>query len=128
MGSDHCDMAVRLLGGVQSAHAALIAHTGAPEPARRSLGALYEVLSAGLTGLSEDQLLAAPSPDEWSMSEVLEHVAEHDRKYVEFRRLGLDHYIEHGLEHALQLWRLRTPPPPPADAAGGRDGAAPDDA
>ena len=111
MGTDHCDMAARLLGGVRGAHAALVAYANAPDPARRSLAALYEVLAAGLAGLSEEQVLAAPSPDEWSMAEVLEHVAEHDRHYEEYRRLGLDHYVEHGLEHALQLWRLRPPRP-----------------
>ena len=41
------------------------------------------------------------------MAEVAEHVAEHDRKYMELDRHGLGHYVEHGLEHALQLWRLR---------------------
>jgi hypothetical protein len=39
---------------------------------------------------------------------VAEHVAEHDRKYMELERHGVGHYVEHGLEHALQLWRLRS--------------------
>ena len=104
---EHCPLAARLLVRVQAAHAELIEHTGADEAARRALLALHEALAAGLAGLDEESLLATPSPEEWSMAEVIEHIAEHDRKYEEFQRLGLDHYIEHGLEHALQLWRLR---------------------
>ena len=41
------------------------------------------------------------------MAEVVEHVAEHDRQYVELLGQGLRHYIEHGLEHAIQLWHMR---------------------
>lgn len=112
MALDYCPLAERLLAGVRGSHAALIAHTGADAAAQQGLRALHDVLAAGLAGLSEAQILHAPSADEWSMAEVLDHVAEHDRKYDEFHRLGLDHYIEHGLEHALQLWRLRLQPGP----------------
>lgn len=101
-------MAQRLLAAVRASHESLIAYAGAGEAARAGLRAVHDAMSAGLAGMREDQLLAAPAPGEWSMAEVLDHVAEHDRKYDEFRRLGIDHYIEHGLEHALQLWRLRS--------------------
>lgn len=111
----HSPLATQLLGEVRQAHADLVARTTAAEPARRGLCALVEALSAGLADLTEDDILATPSPEEWSMAEVMEHIADHDRKYAELERLGLDHYVEHGLEHALQLWRLR-----PA-----RDGVAP---
>lgn len=50
------------------------------------------------------------------MAEVVEHVAEHDRAYLELERLGAEHYVEHGLEHALQLWKLRAAQ---HEAAGG---------
>jgi hypothetical protein len=119
---EHGPISLRLLAEVRESHETLIEYTGAGEVARLGLHALYEALSAGLADMSEEQLLATPSPDEWSMAEVLDHVAEHDRKYEEFHRLGLEHYIEHGLEHALQLWRLRTQ----AAAAGGRDETVPD--
>ena len=121
MATDHCPLAERLLTGVRVAHAALVEYTGAGEATRRGLSGLYEALAAGLAGLSEEQILATPSPEEWSMAEVLEHVGEHDRRYGEFERLGVDHYVEHGLEHALQLWRLRPQSAPtaaqPADAS-----------
>lgn len=114
----------RLLAGVRTAHAALIGHTGAGEADRRGLAALYEALAAGVVGLTDEQVRRSPSADEWSMAEVLEHVAEHDRKFAEFRRLGVGHYVEHGLEHALQLWRLRPVSAPAADPDGARpDGA-----
>jgi hypothetical protein len=105
---DLCPLARRQLDAVRASHEALVAHTEADEPVRAGLRAVLDALTAGLAGLTEDQLLATPTPDEWSMAEVLDHVAEHDGKYDEFRRLGADHYVEHGLEHALQLWRLRT--------------------
>ena len=104
----HCGMARRQLDAVRASHTALIAHAGADEAVCSGLRAVLDALTAGLAGLTEDQMLATPTPDEWSIAEVLDHVAEHDGKYDEFRRLGVDHYVEHGLEHALQLWRLRT--------------------
>jgi hypothetical protein len=107
MTTSYGPMAERLLARIEASHAALIAYTGADDKVCDALRGLHAVLAAGLGGLSEDQILATPSPDEWSMAEVLDHVAEHDTKYEEFRRLGVDHYVEHGLEHALQLWRLR---------------------
>lgn len=107
MGTNHCPLAVRLLEEIQRAQAALIAHSTANGPLRQALTAVHAALAAGVADLDEAVLLTAPSPDEWSMAEVLQHVAEHDGRYEEYRRLGLDHYVEHGLEHALHLWRLR---------------------
>ncbi len=100
-------LAGRLLTAISGAHAALLAHTSAPEAVRSGLAAVYDALAAGVVGLNDDDLLATPSPDEWSMAEILDHVGEHDRVYDEARRLGVEHYVEHAIEHALQLWRLR---------------------
>ena len=100
-------VAERLLAAILIAQDELIAHSGAAAPAVQGLRAVHEALTAGAAGLSEEQVLATPNPEEWSIAEVLEHVLDHDRKYDEFRRLGIDHYVEHGLEHALQLWQLR---------------------
>ena len=105
---DHCPMARAKLEAVRAAQEALIVHTDADESVRLGLRAVVDALSAGLGDMTEEQMLATPSPEEWSMAEVVDHVAEHDGKYDEFRRLGVDHYVEHGLEHALQLWRLRS--------------------
>jgi hypothetical protein len=101
-------MAARLLVDLESAHRALIEQAGAGEPQRHGFRAIYEAVSAALADMHEDELTRSPSPEEWSMAEVVEHVAEHDRKYVELRGQGLDHYVEHGLEHAMQLWRVRS--------------------
>lgn len=108
MGTNLCPLAARLLEEIRRAHTALIEHSTANGPLRKALTAVQETLAAGVDGLDETTMLAAPSPDEWSMAEVLQHVAEHDGRYDEYRRFGLDHYVEHGLEHALHLWRLRT--------------------
>lgn len=109
MTTSYCPVAVGLLARVQQTHRNLSEHTAidARTAAGRGLAALYETLAAGVDGLSDEQLLATPSADQWSIAEVLEHLIEHDSKYDEFRRLGVEHYVEHGLEHALQLWRLR---------------------
>lgn len=118
MAIEYCAMAERLLASIRASHAELLTHTTAGEAERQALTALYQAFAAGVLGLSEEQLLATPAPDEWSMAEVLEHVAEHDRKFDEYHRLGLGHYVEHGLEHALQLWRLR-----PSVLPSGSDGS-----
>jgi hypothetical protein len=107
MAEDHCPLAARLLTQVQEAHEALLARMDAGEAERRVLRGLFEVLAYGLAGLSEEHLLARPAPDEWSMAEVLEHIVEHDHRFAELERLGFGHYVEHNLEHGLQLWRLR---------------------
>ena len=118
MSEDRCPLADQLLSEIRDAHTELVRHAGAADGARRALDAIRDVLAFGVDGLDEAAVLATPTPEEWSIAEVLEHVAEHDRKYDEFRRLGLDHYIEHGLEHALQLWRLRPLAEPGASDKG----------
>ena len=111
--------AQRLLADVEQAHTALIEWSKADESARHGFRAVYEALLAGMSEVTEDQVIAAPSAEEWSMAEVVEHVAEHDRKYMELERHGVTHYVEHGLEHALQLWRLRAThlAPPAAESS-----------
>ncbi len=97
----------RLLGDIEQAHVALIEWSKADDTVRHGFRAVYEAFNAGLADVTEEQLIEAPSAEEWSMAEVAEHIAEHDRKYMELERHGIGHYVEHGLEHALQLWRLR---------------------
>lgn len=121
-------MAERLLAGIRASHEALLAHTAASAAERQALAGLYQAFAAGVMGLSEEDLFTAPAPEEWSMAEVLEHVAEHDRKFDEYHRLGLGHYVEHGLEHALQLWRLRPSAPPASDGAERREERASEEA
>jgi hypothetical protein len=99
--------AQRLLAGIEASHRALIERTQAGEAERRGFRAIYDALEAGMSSVSEVDLLRSPSEEEWSMAEVVEHVAEHDRNYTELVGQGLRHYLEHGLEHAIQLWRLR---------------------
>ena len=108
--------AARLLADIEASHKALIEWCNADDTARHGFRAIYEAFQAGMSELSEDQLILAPAAEEWSMAEVAEHIAEHDRKYMELDRHGIAHYVEHGLEHALQLWRLRT-----ALLGGGKD-------
>ena len=99
--------AERLLKDIEQSHLALIDWSKADDTARHGFRSIYEAFVAGMAELNEDQLIQAPTAEEWSMAEVAEHVAEHDRKYIELDRHGVGHYVEHGLEHALQLWRLR---------------------
>ena len=104
---EHAPLAARLLGEVRLAHEELIAHTNAGTSVRDGLQAVATAIAAALDGLSDERVLMAPVPDEWSMVEVVEHVHEHDRNYQEAAQHGVSHYVEHGLEHALQLWKLR---------------------
>jgi hypothetical protein len=106
---DLSQTARRLLRDLEASHQALVEHTGAGEAERRGFRAIFDAIEAGLSGVDESDLQRSPSPEEWSMAEVVEHVAEHDRKYVELVGQGLRHYLEHGLEHAIQLWHLRPP-------------------
>jgi hypothetical protein len=99
--------AQRLLAAVEASHRTLIERVNAAEAETRGFRAIYDALEAGMSGVSEVDLLRSPSTEEWSMAEVVEHVAEHDRNYMELVGQGLRHYIEHGLEHAIQLWRIR---------------------
>jgi hypothetical protein len=114
-------IATRLLEQAERAQAQLIERTAAPEPVRHALAAVQAALAAALAGIEEETLLRSPAPDAWCMAEVVEHVAEHDGRFGELEQLGLSHYVEHGLEHALQLWKLRDET---LTAAGRRDGHA----
>ena len=100
--------AARILSDIEQSHRALITWANADDSVRHGFRAVYEAFSAGMAELTEDELIAAPAAEEWSIAEVAEHVAEHDRKYMELERHGVSHYVEHGLEHALHLWRLRS--------------------
>ncbi len=98
--------AQRLLADVEQAHHSLIVHFGATEDVRRGLRAVHQALAAAVSGVSEQALLASRG-GQWSIAQVLVHVAEHDHKFEEAHRRGLDHFVEHGLEHARQLWTAR---------------------
>ncbi len=99
--------ALRLLEAIERAHDELAAYANADAAARSGLRAVYLALAAGLEDIDDEWLLAQPAPEEWSMAEVAEHVAVHDHSYRELPQHGISHYVEHGLEHAQQLWRLR---------------------
>lgn len=99
--------ASRLLADIEASHRALIEWAHADDTARHAFRAVYEAFAAGMASITEAKVISAPAAEEWSMAEMAEHVAEHDRKYLELEQHGLGHYVEHGLEHALQLWRLR---------------------
>jgi hypothetical protein len=101
--------AQRLLDDVKSAHERLIAHTGAGEAHKRAFRAVYEALESALADM-DDNHLVAPIDGGWSPAEVLVHIAEHDQKFEEASRRGIEHMIEHGLEHARSLWLARVPP------------------
>lgn len=100
--------AQRLLEDVRRAHEQLIAHFNGRETHRRAFRAVYEALESAL-GDVDDAHLVAPIGDGWSPAEVLVHVAEHDRKIEEATRRGIEHMVEHGLEHARGLWLARLP-------------------
>jgi len=101
--------AQRLLEEVREAHEGLIAHFGAGEAHRRGFRAVYEGLESALGDVDEAHLVA-PVGDGWSPAEVLRHVAEHDHGIEEAERGGIEHMIEHGLEHARTLWLARMSP------------------
>jgi hypothetical protein len=98
--------AQRLLADVEQAHQGLIRDFAAPEDVRRGLLAVRDALAAAVSGVSERDLVTTRG-DQWSMAQVLVHVARHDHQYEEAHRRGLIHFVEHGLEHARQLWLLR---------------------
>ena len=97
----------RLLEDVRSAHARLIDHFSVDEARRRGFRAVYEALESAIGDLNDTQLVR-PLDGEWSPAEVLVHLAEHDQRIEEASREGVEHMIEHGLEHARGLWLART--------------------
>lgn len=107
--------AQRLLEEVRRAHEQLIAHFQADDAHRRAFRAVYEAFESALGDVDGDHLVRGVD-GEWSPAEVLVHVAEHDHKLEEAARRGIEHMIEHGLEHARGLWLARSPR---ATATGG---------
>lgn len=101
------ERAAALTGAVERSHQGLLKRAGGDSATRQGLQAVREAISAAFDDLDDARLSTPPSAEEWSMAEVVEHIAEHDRKYEELVLHGPGHYVEHGLEHALQLWRLR---------------------
>jgi hypothetical protein len=100
--------AQRLLEDVRRAHEQLIGHFHVGEAHRRAFRAVYEALESALGDLDDAQLIQ-PLGGGWSPAEVLVHVAEHDRRFEEATRRGVEHMVEHGLEHARALWLARLP-------------------
>ena len=100
--------AQRLLEDVRGAQQRLIEHFHASEAHRRGFRAVYEAFESALADQDEAHLIA-PVNGEWSPAEVLVHVAEHDQQIEEASRRGIEHMIEHGLEHARSLWLARSP-------------------
>ncbi|MEX2246782.1 MAG: hypothetical protein WEC75_08850 [Dehalococcoidia bacterium] len=98
--------AQRLLEDVRRAHEGLITHFGADESHKRAFRAVYEALESAL-GDVDDAHLVAPVRGGWSPAAVLAHLAEHDHGIEEATRRGLEHMVEHGLEHARSLWQAR---------------------
>ena len=100
--------AKRLLDDIYTAHEQLIAHFGADDAHRRAFRAIYEALESAL-GDIEDARMDASIDGGWSRAQVLVHLAEHDHGIEEATRRGIEHMIEHGLEHARGLWLARLP-------------------
>lgn len=99
--------AKRLLDDVRRAHEELIAHFRVDDAHRRAFRAVYEALESALGDLDDDQLLRSVN-GEWSPAEVMVHLTEHDQQLEEAARRGVEHMIEHGLDHARGLWLLRS--------------------
>ncbi len=102
--------AQRLLADVQRSHEQLIAHFSADESHRRALRAVYEALESAIGDMDEAQF-GASVDGQWPPARVLVHVAEHDQQIEEATRRGIEHMIEHGLDHARDLWLTRVPLP-----------------
>lgn len=111
--------AQRLLEDVRRAHMQLIDHFRADESHRRAFRAIYEALESAVGDL-DDARLNANHGDEWSPARVLVHLAEHDHQIEEASKRGVEHMIEHGLEHARALWLARMPAMP-SGARGSAD-------
>ncbi len=101
--------AQRLLDDIRRSQERLIAHFNAGEAYRRGFRAVYEAFESALGDIDEQRLVSSIDGG-WSPAEVLVHVAEHDQQIEEATRRGIEHMIEHGLEHARSLWLTRMPP------------------
>jgi hypothetical protein len=100
--------AQRLLEDVRHAHEQLIAHFRVGEAHKRAFRSIYEALESAV-GDVDDAHLNAPVDGGWSPARVLVHLAEHDHMIEEASQRGVEHMIEHGLEHARSLWLARAP-------------------
>ena len=98
----------RLLEDVRRAHEQLIAHFNGGEAHRRAFRAIYEALESALGDIDDARIHAAIDGG-WSPARILVHLAEHDQGIEEASRSGIEHMIEHGLEHARSLWVARLP-------------------
>jgi hypothetical protein len=98
--------AKRLLDDVRHAHEELMAHFRVNDVRRRGFRAVYEALESALGDLDDEQLVRSVN-GEWSPAEVMVHLTEHDQQLEEAARRGVEHMIEHGLDHARGLWLLR---------------------
>ena len=100
--------AQRLLQDVRGAQERLMAHFHAGEAHRRAFRAVYEALEAAVADVPEERF-DEPVDGGWSRARILVHLAEHDQGIEEATRSGIEHMIEHGLEHARSLWLARLP-------------------
>ncbi len=100
--------AQRLLEDIHRAHEQLMAHFHTDEAHRRAFRAVYEALESAVGDVDEAHL-QAPIDGGWSPARILVHLAEHDQGIEEASRRGVEHMIEHGLEHARNLWQARAP-------------------
>src|SRR4029078_119418 len=98
----------RLLVDVRHAHEQLIHHFQPDEAHVRAFRAIYEALESALGDVDEAPL-NAPIDGGWSPARILVHRAEHDQGIEEATRRGVEHMIEHGMEHARSLWLARMP-------------------
>ena len=98
--------AQRLLDEVRHAHEELIAHFAVDDAHRRGFRAVYEALESAVGDVEEAHLQDAIG-DGWSPAQILVHLATHDQLLEEASRDGVEHMIEHGLEHARSLWLAR---------------------
>jgi hypothetical protein len=102
--------AARLLHDIENAHLQLLEHFHAGEAHRRGFRAVYEALESAIGDIDDEQLEAAASDGGWSRARILLHITEHDQGIEEASRRGIEHMIEHGMEHARSLWQMRMPP------------------
>ena len=100
--------AQRLLEDVRGAHEQLIQHFKSDDAHRRAFRSIYEALESALGDVGDDRL-QQPIDGGWSRAQILVHLSEHDQGIEEASRRGVEHMIEHGLEHARSLWLARMP-------------------
>jgi len=99
--------AERLLQDIEHAHRRLMERFKTDEAHRRAFRSVYEALESAVGDIDEAHLETPIEEGGWSPAQVLVHIAEHDQKIEEATRRGVEHMIEHGLEHARALWIAR---------------------